>query len=60
VVVTQPVVMDAIAQFQFNAAAGGQAIDLPFGEQDGAPEPATFALIGSGLLGLGFLRRKRA
>ena len=47
--ITQPVVFDAIAQFQFNPGAAGQAIDRPFGESN-APEPGSFALFGAGLL----------
>ncbi len=51
--------LTGLAQFQFNASGAVQASDLPFGETETAPEPATFALFGSALVLAGLVRKHR-
>lgn len=52
--------LTGLAQFDFLPSGLVQTIDLPFGETEAAPEPATFALFGVGLIVAGFLRKHRA
>jgi hypothetical protein len=51
---TSTVGITDIAQVRVDAIAGNGGIDV-----NAVPEPSTFGLIGSGLLGLGFLRRRK-
>jgi PEP-CTERM motif len=45
--------------FNFQATSGNVLIGSISGNQTAAPEPATLTILGSGLVGMGLLRRRR-